>query len=62
MMIGWVMQLVFWFQCDFFPDYAQCQQFYLIHDNRASLTGAVVGVSTNITEVKIAFGFVLATL
>ena len=62
MAIGWILQLVFWFQCDFVPDYGQCQQFYLVHDDRASMTGAVVGVSTDVTRARVAFGFILATL
>ena len=62
MAIGWVMQLAFWLQCDFIPDYGQCQQFYLVHDDRASMSGAIVGVSTNVTYTKVAFGFVLVTL
>ena len=56
------MQLIFWFQCDFVPDYGQCQQFYLVHDDRVSMSGAIVGVSTNVTAAKVAFGFVLVTL
>ncbi len=60
--IGWILQLAFWLQCDFIPDYNQCQQFYLVHQNRASYSGAAEGVSTDVTYARVALGFILVAL
>lgn len=62
MAVGWILQLVFWLQCDFVADLNQCQQFYLVHESRTSFSGAIVGVATNVTYAKVAFGFVLVAL
>ena len=56
------MQLVFWFQCDFMPSYDQCEQFFLVHDDRSSMSAALVGMSTSMTYARIALGFVVVTL
>lgn len=67
MTIGWVMQLVFWFQCDFLlaaTGYSQCQQFYLVQDDHVTSTmmGKIVGVDGDVTTAKIALGCVILIL
>ena len=67
MSVGWVLQLVFWFQCDFLlvaTSFSQCQQFYLVQDDRASpsMMGKIVGVGSNVTAAKIAVACMIVIL
>ena len=61
-LIGWIVQISFWFQCDYFPDYTKCYQFYVVGRSDSQSAGSLVGVSDGVTAAKVALGMVLLVL